>query len=98
MQAPQPAQAQGMVPAQLIRRVEPLYPEEARRLNISGSVTVKATITNSGTVSNVLWVKGNDVFRHSAVTAVRQWRYEPAILNGQPVESEVEIVLLFALV
>lgn len=99
LQAPRPQteQAQGLVPAQLIQRVEPIYPAKARRLSISGSVTLKATITNTGTVADVLWVKGNDVFRDSAITAVKQWHYEPATLNGQAVQSEAEIVLLFAL-
>lgn len=95
--APQPEQAQGIVPAQLIQRVEPLYPETARRLSISGRVTVKATITKTGAVSSVLWVSGNALFRDSAITAVKQWRYKPASFNGQPVESDVEIILLFAL-
>ncbi len=95
--APQPEQAQEMVPAQLVQRVEPLYPEMARRLGISGKVTVKATITKTGAVKNVLWVSGNHLFRGSAITAVKQWRYKPATLNGQPVESDEEIILVFAL-
>jgi TonB family protein len=95
--APQPEQAQGMVPALLVERVEPLYPETARRLGISGKVAVKATITKTGTVRNVLWVSGNDLFRDSAITAVKQWRYKPATSNGQPVESDDEIILFFAL-
>jgi protein TonB len=95
--APQPEHAQEMVPARLVQRVEPLYPETARRLSISGRVTVRATIDKTGAVSNVLWVSGNDLFRESAIAAVKQWRYEPATLNGQPVESDEEIVLLFTL-
>ncbi len=81
--------------AQLMRRVEPVYPEAARRLRISGKVVVKATITKAGTVGDVRWVSGNDLFRDATITAVRQWRYKPASLNGQPVESELEIVLHF---
>jgi len=95
--APQPEQAQAMVPAELVQRVEPLYPETARRLSISGRVSVKATITTTGEVRSVLWVSGNEVFRDSAITAVKQWRYKPASFNGQPVESDVDIILLFAL-
>jgi TonB family protein len=81
--------------AQLMRRVEPAYPEAARRLRISGKVIVKATITKAGMVGDVRWVSGNDLFRDATLTAVKQWRYKPASLNGQPVESELEIVLHF---
>jgi len=83
------------VPAQLNHRVEPPYPDAARRLGISGKVVMKATITKTGTVGSVRWVSGNDMFRDTTVAAVKQWRYKPASLNGQPVESDLEIVLQF---
>jgi len=82
-------------PARLVQRVEPVYPEAARRLQMSGKVVVKATITKSGTVSGIQWVSGNNLFRDSAITALKQWRYKPASLNGEPVESDLEIVLQF---
>jgi len=84
-----------VVPAQLNHRVEPLYPDAARRLGISGKVVMKATITKAGTVGSVRWVSGNDMFRDTTLAAVKQWRYKPASLNGQPVESDLEIVLQF---
>ncbi len=84
-----------VVPAQLNHRVEPPYPDAARRLGVSGKVVMKATITRSGTVGSVRWVSGNDMFRDTTVAAVKQWRYKPASLNGQPVESDLEIVLQF---
>ena len=95
-----PAEVAGPVsrilPARLLQRVEPVYPEPARRLRIFGKVVVKATITRSGTVGDVQWVSGNDLFRENTIAAVKQWRYKPATLNGQPVESDLEIVLHFA--
>ncbi len=84
-----------IVAAQLSHRVEPLYPEAARRLQISGKVVLKATITKAGTVGNLKWVSGNDLFRDTTIAAVKQWRYKPASLNGQAVESDLEIVLQF---
>jgi len=84
-----------VVPAQLNHRVEPPYPDAARRLGISGKVVMKATITKAGTVGSVRWVSGNDMFRDTTLAAVKQWRYKPASLNGQPVESDLEIVLQF---
>jgi TonB family protein len=85
-----------VVPAQLNQRVEPVYPEAARRLKVSGRVVVKATITKAGIVGNVQWVGGNELFRDTTLAAVKQWRYKPATLNGQPVESDLEIVLQFS--
>jgi protein TonB len=84
-----------IVAAQLVHRVEPIYPDAARRLGISGKVVLKANITRAGTVGNVRWVSGNDLFRDTAMAALKQWRYKPASLNGQPVESDLEIVLQF---
>ena len=84
-----------VVPAQLSHRVEPPYPDAARRMGLSGRIVMKATITKAGTVSSVQWVSGNAMFRDTTVAAVKQWRYKPASLNGQPVESDLEIVLQF---
>ena len=83
------------VPARLIHRIEPVYPQAARRLQLSGRVVVKATVTTTGTVADVQWVSGSEMFRDSVVAAVKQWRYQPASLNSQPVESDLEIVLHF---
>ena len=83
------------VPARVLQRVEPVYPETARRLKISGRIVVKATITKSGSVADVEWVSGSELFRDNAITAVKQWRFQPASLNGQPTESDLEIVLQF---
>jgi len=84
-----------LVPARVVQRVEPVYPETARRLQIASRVVVKATISKSGNVADVQWVSGSELFRDSAVTAVKHWRFQPATLNGQPTESDLEIVLQF---
>lgn len=84
-----------MIPAQLVTRMAPAYPEAARRMNISGKVVLKATITRTGSVGNLEWVSGNELFRPGALAAVKQWRYKPATLNGQSIESELQIVLQF---
>ena len=100
---PNPASAPGLpptsriVPAQLVYRTSPVYPEVARRFHISGKVILKATITKNGTVGDVHWVGGNPVFRDSCISAIKQWSYKPANLNGQPVESDLEIVLQFGM-
>lgn len=84
-----------LLPAQLMHRVAPAYPELARRMQASGNVVLSATITRDGKVGDVRWVKGNALFRDSSVNAVKQWRYKPATLNGEAVESDLEIVLQF---
>ena len=83
------------VQARVLERVEPAYPETARRMQLSGKVVVKATITKSGSVGGVQWVSGNELFRDSVIAALKQWRYQPASLNGKPIESDLEIVLQF---
>lgn len=85
-----------LVPAKLDRRVEPPYPDAARRMGIAGRVVMKASISKTGAVTSVQWLSGNEMFRDTTVAAVKQWRYKPATLNGQPVESDLEIVLDFS--
>ncbi|HYA95630.1 MAG TPA: TonB family protein [Terriglobales bacterium] len=85
-----------LIPARLDRRVEPPYPDAARRMGIAGAVVMKATITRTGTVGSLQWLSGNEIFRDTTIAAVKQWRYKPATLNGQPVESDLEIVLNFS--
>ena len=84
-----------IIPPQLVSRVPPVYPEAARRLNMSGKAVLKATISKNGSVANLQWVSGNELFRSGALAAVKQWRYKPAILNSQPIDSELQIVLEF---
>ena len=93
--APVARAASRVVPAHLISRVSPVYPEAARRIQLTGKVVLKTTITKNGTVGNIQWVSGSELFRASAAAAVKQWRYRPAMLNGQPVESDLQVVLEF---
>jgi TonB family protein len=84
------------VAAQLLESVSPSYPMAAKAMHQQGVVRLSAKVSPQGRVTEVNWVSGNALFRDSAMTAVRQWRYKPASLDGQPVESTVEIVLKFA--
>lgn len=85
-----------IVPAQLVHRIPPEYPEAARRQRLSGQVLLKAAITKYGTVGDVHWVNGNPVFRNGSIAAIKQWRFKPANLNGEPVESDLEVILQFS--
>ncbi|HXZ26822.1 MAG TPA: TonB family protein [Terriglobales bacterium] len=88
-------QASTPVPAQLLQSVPPVYPAAAKSLRLEGVVRLTAKVSAEGRVTDVVWVSGNSFFKDSALSAVRRWRYQPASLDGQPVESTVEIVLKF---
>ncbi len=94
--AAMPARPQSSaVPAQVIRRVSPVYPEMARRVRQRGSVEMQAQILKDGTVGKVEVVSGPTLLRNAAVDAVKQWRYRPAYLSGSPAESTVRVVINF---
>jgi periplasmic protein TonB len=83
-------------PPEVINRVAPKFPEFARRSNPNGDrVVLNATIGADGKVKQVHVVRGQMVFADAAVAAVKQWQYRPAFLNGEAVESTVEVVISF---
>lgn len=84
-----------LVQAKVISRVDPEYPKLARQAGASGVVELEATISADGKVKNPRVVHGNSMLQKAAIDAVLQWHYQPAMLNGKPVESPVEIKLNF---
>src|SRR5207302_4362472 len=70
----------------MIRRVPPVYPQEAKAAHIEGTVRFTATIGKDGRILNLQVVSGHPLLVESALAAVRQWEYKPTLLNGQPVE------------
>src|SRR5215472_11645584 len=81
----------------LIRRVQPEYPTLARRARIQGTVVLRAIISREGTIENLQAVSGHPMLVPAAMTAVRQWRYRPYLLNGTPVEVETQVTVNFVL-
>ncbi len=81
----------------LIYRVQPVYPAIAREARIQGTVELRAIIGKTGTIENLVVVRGHPMLAGAAVEAVRQWRYRPYLLNDQPVEVETEITVNFLL-
>lgn len=81
----------------LIRRVEPPYPPLARSARVQGSVVLFAMISTAGTIENLRVLSGHPLLVGAAVVAVKQWRYRPYILNGEPIEVETEITVNFVL-
>jgi TonB family protein len=81
----------------LIHRVEPDYPEIAKMNHIQGAVVLQALITKDGLVTNLTPLSGPSVLFPASIAAVKQWRYEPYILNGDPVEVKTTITVIFQL-
>jgi len=84
-------------PAMLIHRVEPIYPPLARQIHFEGRVELRAIIGTDGTIQSLQIVRGDPMFLRSALEAVEQWRYRPTILNGQPVEIDTYITVVYTL-
>ncbi len=87
----------GVTEANLIRRVNPIYPPEARIQRLAGMVTLDATIAEDGSVRNLKVVSGPSLLASAATTAVRQWRYSPSTLDGKPIEVQKRITIVFKL-
>jgi protein TonB len=83
--------------ARLIARPQPVYPPLARQARIQGTVRLQAIIAKDGTIQSLDVVSGHPLLIQSAQDAVRQWRYQPTLLNGQPVEVSTTIDVIFTL-
>ena len=84
-------------PALLTHRVEPVFPPLAQQIRKSGKVELHALIATDGTIQSLQVVSGDPIFLQSAVEAVRRWRYQPTLLNGQPVEVDTFITVIYTL-
>jgi protein TonB len=89
--------SQGVMEGLLIYSVLPVYPVMARQMRIVGAVQLQATISRDGTIENLRVVDGPALLRAAALDAVKQWRYRPYLLNGDPVEVETTINVDFTM-
>jgi len=83
--------------AMLVNKVNPSYPPLARQTRISGTVRLHAIISKDGSVQQLEVVSGHPLLVQSALDAVRQWKYRPTTLNGEPVEVDTTIDVIFSL-
>lgn len=83
--------------AKLTRQVLPIYPRPALQMRISGTVQLLGIIAKDGTIQRLQVLSGHPLLRQAAIDAVSQWIYRPTILNGQPVEVEAPIDVIFNL-
>jgi protein TonB len=89
--------SEGVVAAQLIARIEPRYPALALQIHVQGTVHLHAIISSDGRITSLEVVSGHPLLVQAALDAVRQWRYRPTLLNGEPVEVETTISVEFRL-
>lgn len=83
--------------ANLISKVTPAYPAEAKQDRIQGKVTLQVVIDKEGRVEEVSVLAGPDALVQAAVEAVRQWVYRPTLLNGDPVKVQTTVDVNFTL-
>jgi len=84
-------------PTDPIHRVEPEYPAEARAQHIQGSVVLDVQVLANGSVGNIAVVSGPPLLADAALQAVKQWRYQPSVIDGRAVESQTRITIKFTL-
>ncbi len=87
----------GVSQGYLLRQIQPVYPQIARAARVEGPVVLTAIIGRDGAIENLRAVSGPPLLVSAAIDAVRQWRYRPYLLNGQPVEVETQITVNFIL-
>jgi periplasmic protein TonB len=81
----------------LLKKITPDYPAIARASRVEGTVILQATISKSGNIVNLRVLSGPAMLRQAALNAVAQWQYRPYTLNGQPVEVETTVNVVFKL-
>src|ERR1035438_672670 len=89
--------SQGVSQGLLIKKVQPIYPKNALFMRTEGAVDLVATISKSGDITRVKVLNGDSQLTRAATDAVKQWRYKPYLLNGEPVEIQTQITINFKL-
>jgi len=89
--------SQGVSQGLLIKKVPPSYPSNALRMHIEGAVELTATISKAGLISQIKVLSGDPQLTKAATDAVKQWKYKPYLLNGEPVEIQTQITINFKL-
>jgi TonB family protein len=96
--SPQHVQVAGSVTeGLLLTKTPPVYPPIARQARIQGTVVLAALISKEGSVEKLTLMSGHPMLAQAAIDAVKQWKYKPYLLNGEPVEVDTEIRVIFTL-
>jgi periplasmic protein TonB len=86
-----------LMAAKIVERVQPIYPPPARKARISGAVNLHAVIGTDGAVKQLEVISGHPILVQSALDAVWKWRYRPTLLNGEAVEVDTTVEIIFKL-
>jgi len=89
--------SQGVSRGLLVKEVPPAYPRIAIEMRIEGAVQLQATVTKTGSISEIKVLSGDKELARAAIDAVKQWRYKPYLLNGEPVDIQTQITVKFKL-
>jgi protein TonB len=89
--------SQGVVSGLKVRDVKPNYPPLARQARIQGTVVLHAVISKDGSIEGLTLISGHPMLAPAAIDAVKQWKYKPYLLNGEPVEVDTEVQVNFTL-
>ena len=89
--------SQGVSQGLLYKKVPPVYPSGALRMRVEGKVELMATISKEGNITQVKILSGDGQLSKAAADAVKQWKYKPYLLNGEPVEIQTEVTVNFKL-
>ena len=89
--------SQGVMEGLVLKRVQPRYPTQAMQMRIQGSVQLQATINKAGDIENLKVISGDAILARAAQEAVKQWKYKPYYLNGDPVSIQTQILVNFKL-
>lgn len=89
--------SQGVSQGLIVKKVQPNYPSNALRMRLEGPVQVMATVSKSGNITAVKVVSGEPLLARAAADAVKQWKYKPYLLNGEPVEVQTQVTINFKL-
>jgi periplasmic protein TonB len=89
--------SQGVTQGMVLHRVQPVYPPLARTARVQGSVVLAAVIGKNGAIQNLHVISGHPLLTQAALDAVKQWKYRPYILNGEPVEVDTQVTVNFTL-
>jgi protein TonB len=87
----------GVAAGFLMQKTMPMYPPIAKAARVQGTVVLQATISKTGTIEGLHVLSGPAMLQGAAMDAVRSWRYRPYLLNGDPVEVETTVNVVFSL-
>jgi len=89
--------SQGVSQALVVSKVDPVYPPDAKAAGVQGQVVMQIVISRTGDVSSLQLVSGHPLLAQAAMDAVKQWKYKPYVLNGNPVEVDSQVTVNFAI-